>query len=123
MKTRKQRMPFTIVFLRILDIIKLYHWNTKVYSRHIATDELHKSLFKLVDSYVEKSFGQNGRIPVHNTVSYQTLSDKEFEKEILGFREYLIKLQNLSTDLLNIRDEMLGEVDQFLYLWSFNEYK
>lgn len=123
MKTRKQRMPFTIVFLRILDIIKLYHWNTKVYSRHISTDELYKSLGKLTDSYVEKSFGENGRIPVHNTVSYQTLSDKEFEKEVMSFKEYLIKLQNPSTDLSNIRDEMLGEVNQFLYLWSFNEYK
>ena len=123
MKTRKQRMPFTIVFLRILNIIKLYHWNTKVYSKHIATDGLYKSLSKLVDSYVEKSFGENGRIPVHNTLYYQTLSDKEFEKEIIGFKEYLIKLQNLSTDLSNIRDEMLGEVNQFLYLWSFNEYK
>jgi len=123
MKTRKQRMPFTIVFLRILNIIKLYHWNTKVYSRHVATDELHKSLSKLTDSYVEKYFGEKGRVPVHNMVSYQTLSDKEFEKEVMAFKEYLIKLQNPSTDLSNIRDEMLGEVNQFLYLWSFNEYK
>lgn len=123
MKTRKQRMPFTIVFLRILDVIKLYHWNTKVYSKHVATDELYKSLSKLIDSYVEKNFGENGRIPVQNTVTYHTLSDKEFEKEIMMFKDYLIKLQNLSTDLLNIRDEMLGEVTQFLYLWSFNEYK
>jgi len=124
MKTRKYKsMPFTLVFLRILDIIKLYHWNTKVYSKHIATDELHKTLFKLVDSYVEKSFGENGRVNVQNNVSYQTLSDKEFEREIIGFKEYLIKLKNPSTDLSNIRDEMLGEVNQFLYLWSFNEYK
>lgn len=42
-----------------------YHWNTKVYSKHIATDGIHKKLSKLSDSYVEKSFGQNGRIPVH----------------------------------------------------------
>jgi len=69
MKTHKQRMPFTIVFLRILDIIKLYHWNTKVYSRHIATDELHKSLSKLTDSYLEKHFCEKGRIPVHIMVS------------------------------------------------------
>ena len=123
MKTRKQRIPFTIVFLRILDIIKLFHWNTKVYSKHVATDELYKSLSKLTDSYVEKSFGENGRIPVHTTVSYHTLSDKEFEREVTAFKEYLIKLHNPSTDLSNIRDEMLGEVNQFLYLWSFNEYK
>ena len=124
MKTRKQqRAPFTIVFLRILDIIKLYHWNAKVYSKHIATDELHSKLAKLVDSYVEKYFGEKGRIHVHTTVSYHTLSDKEFEREIATFKEYLIKLQNPSSDLSNIRDEMLGEVNQFLYLWTLNEFK
>ena len=125
MKTRKHRttIPFTIVFLRILNIIKLFHWNTKVYSKHIATDELHSKLSKLTDSYTEKYFGENGRITVNANISYITLSDKDFEKEIAIFKEYLIKLQNPSTDLSNIRDEMLGEVNQFLYLWSLNEYK
>jgi hypothetical protein len=125
MKTKKNRthMPFTIVFLRILNIIKLFHWNTKVYSKHIATDELHSKLSKLSDSYTEKYFGENGRITVNTNISYQTLSDKDFEKEIAIFKEYLIKLQNPSTDLSNIRDEMLGEVNQFLYLWTLNEYK
>lgn len=60
---------------------------------------------------------------VESQYIFQTLSEKEFENEMLGFKEYLVKLQNPSTDLLNIRDEMLGEVNQFLYLWSFNEYK
>ena len=123
MKTRKQRTSCTIVFLRILNVIKLFHWNTKVYSKHVATDDLHSKLSKLVDSYIEKYFGEHGRVPVHNTISYHTLSDKDFEKEIANFKQYLMKLHNPSTDLSNIRDEMLGEVNQFLYLWTLNEYK
>ena len=53
MKTRKQTgsKAYTLVFLRILDVIKLFHWNTKDYSKHKATDGLHESLSKLVDSY------------------------------------------------------------------------
>jgi hypothetical protein len=118
MKTRKQKQSFTIVFLRVLDVIKLFHWNTKDYSKHKATDAFHESLSKLVDSYVEKYFGEKGRMSVHETVRYNTLSDESFLKEIHTFKEYLIHMQNPSTDLSNIRDEMLGEVNEFLYLWT-----
>uniref|UniRef100_A0A6C0HXS5 Uncharacterized protein n=1 Tax=viral metagenome TaxID=1070528 RepID=A0A6C0HXS5_9ZZZZ len=120
MKTRKQTqaMPYTMVFLRILDIIKLFHWNTKNYSKHKATCSLHESLSKLVDSYVEQRFGEQGRVVVHETVRYDTLTDDAFLKELAQFKNYLIHMQNPSTDLSNKRDEMLGEVNQFLYLWT-----
>jgi hypothetical protein len=118
MKTRKQNQAYTIIFLRILNIIKLFHWNTKNYSKHKATDALHKALDALVDSYVEKHFGESGRISVHETIRYDTLTDDAFLKEIHRFKEYLIHMQNPSTDLSNIRDEMLGEVNEFLYLWT-----
>ena len=119
MKTRKQKqMPFTMVFLRILDVIKLFHWNTKDFSKHKATDALHEALAKLVDSYVEQRFGELGRVVVHETVRYDTLSDEAFLKELNQFKDYLIHMQNPSTDLSNKRDEMLGEVNQFLYLWT-----
>jgi hypothetical protein len=121
MKTRKQsqtKQPYTLVFLRILDIIKFYHWNSKNYSKHRATDKLHEALAKLVDSYVEQRFGEMGRVVVHETVRYDTLTDEAFLKEIGQFKDYLIHMQNHSTDLSNKRDEMLGEVNQFLYLWT-----
>jgi hypothetical protein len=122
MKTRKQTntKAYTVVFLRILDIIKLFHWNTKDYSKHKATDDLHESLSKLVDSYVEKRFGESSRIVVHETVRYDTLTDEGFLKEMNHFKEYLIHMKNPSTDLSNIRDEMLGEVNEFLYLWTLH---
>ncbi len=122
MKTRKQTntKAYTVVFLRILDVIKLFHWNTKDYSKHKATDDLHESLSKLVDSYVEKRFGESSRIVVHEMVRYDTLTDEGFLKEMNHFKEYLIHMKNPSTDLSNIRDEMLGEVNEFLYLWTLH---
>jgi len=118
MKTRKQKQVFTIAFLRILDVIKLFHWNTKDYSKHKATDELHGTLSKLIDSYVEKYFGEKERVVVHETVRYDTLTDDAFLKEIKRFEEYLTRLSCPTPGLTNIRDEMLGEVSQFLYLWT-----
>ena len=120
MKTRKQKetKAYTIIFLRILDVIKLFHWNTRDYSKHKATNALYEALGKLVDSYVEQHFGESGRIVAHETVRYDTLTDDDFLKEMNKFKQYLIHMQNPSTDLSNIRDEMLGEVNQFLYLWT-----
>lgn len=120
MKTKKQKQTFITVFLRILDLIKLFHWNTKDYSKHKATDAFHESLSKLVDSYVEKHFGESGRVVVHETIRCDTLLDDTFLKELKQFKEYLIHMRNPSTDLSNIRDEMLGEVNEFLYLWTLH---
>lgn len=111
MKSRKNRSPVS-VFLQILNVIKLYHWNTKVYAQHKATDELYTNLGALVDSYMEKYIGMNGN------VSLQSISmPTNFIGEIHHFRKFLVHL-NGPSDLNNIRDEMLGEVDQFLYLWN-----
>ena len=119
MNTRKHvKHSFLLVFLQILDTIKLFHWNTKDYAKHKATDALHEALGKLVDSYVEKHFGEKGRFSVHEKIQCVTLSDDAFLREIHKFKGFLITLQNPSTDLSNIRDEMLGEVNQFLYLWT-----
>lgn len=122
-RTRKHSLAVyskspAIPFMRMLDCIKLFHWNTKVYAKHKATDELHSSLGKLVDSYIEKYIGEKGRFNVKDTISYTELSDNEFIREIHTFKSFLIHLPNASTDLSNIRDEMLGEVNQFLYLWT-----
>jgi hypothetical protein len=48
-------------FLHLRDQIKLYHWQTRVYSRHIATDKILEKLEKSIDSYVEIYIGKYGR--------------------------------------------------------------
>jgi hypothetical protein len=50
---------------------------------------------------------------------------KEFKDKIYEFREFLINLTNVldvkrDSDLLNIRDEILGDINQFLYLLTFH---
>ena len=79
---------------------------------------MHRKLSELIDSYVEKYSGEKGRIQVKGNASYKELTDDEFSREIKSFSVFLTKLHSPSTDLDNIRDEMLGEVNQFLYLWT-----
>jgi len=118
MKTRKNNKHFLTVFLKLLHVVKLFHWNTKVFSQHKATDELYKNLNESIDSYMEKYIGGNGRVDIQSTVTYRQLTDAEFLNEIRAFKTYLIRLKSPTTDLDNIRDEILGHVNQFLYLWT-----
>jgi hypothetical protein len=48
----------------------------------------------------------------------------DFKREITGFSHYLVSLDNTSikssSDLITIRDELLQDVNQFLYLLTFS---
>jgi DNA-binding ferritin-like protein len=44
----------TATFLEMLNIVKLYHWNTTMYSQHQATDELYSSLNNSVDEFIRR---------------------------------------------------------------------
>ncbi len=108
------------------DQIKIYHWQTRQYGRHKATDDVIKALDEHVDSYVEVYMGKYGRPKITTTTS--TLKIKNLnEKTIITFvntcinvlKTVLVKrLKPADTDLFNIRDEMLGELNQLLYLFT-----
>ena len=50
----------------------------------------------------------------------------EFKKRMYEYRDFLIEMdlyfdKKKDTDLLSVRDELLGDVNQFLYLLSFTK--
>jgi len=120
----------TITFLEMLMMVKLFHWKTYSYATHKATDELYSSLNEHIDQFIEVLLGKTGtRIDLigNKTISLMDLnSPEQLKLKIEGFKSYLISLTNskvISTlrdsDLLNIRDEILGDLNQFLYLLTF----
>lgn len=115
-------------FLQMLNTVKLYHWKTTSYAQHKATDELYAKLNESIDSFVEIMLGkQKTRVNLTETKSiplhdYSELTD--FEKEIEMYKNYLIGMSSffdskLDSDLLNVRDEILGQLNQFTYLLTF----
>jgi len=106
--------------------VKLYHWNTKIYSRHKATDQFIENIDKLTDSFVEIYIGRYGRdkdLGKDMKITLPGFTDKSvinfFEEARLWLSEKLPTLiSEKETDLLNIRDEILGEVNQALYLFT-----
>jgi uncharacterized protein YaaR (DUF327 family) len=120
----------TIKFLEILNAVKLYHWKTYSYATHKATDELYGKLGESIDKFIEVLLGKaQNRINLLGTKSIKLRdmkSPEEFKSVIQEYKNYLVNLNsnkamNLmsNTDLFNIRDEILGDLNQFLYLYTF----
>ena len=120
----------TIVFFEMIMMVKLFHWKTHSYATHKATDELYASLNEHIDSFIEVLLGKTGsRIDLMSNRSIKLIdlnSQEQLKSKIMSLKSYLVSLDNnkaLSTmsnsDLLNIRDEILSDMNQFLYLLTF----
>jgi len=127
---RNFQREITVHFFEMLLLIKLYHWKTYSYATHKATDELYSKFNENMDHFIEVLLGKSGiRIDLMNKkqISLCDLSNQqELISRVNSFKSYLVGLTNnkaiktmSNTDLLNIRDEMLGDMNQFLYLLSF----
>lgn len=109
------------VMLQLLNNIKLYHWNTFSYPQHKATDELYSCLGDNIDKFVEILLGkEHSRINLKyiQAIKIHNLNDKKALIESINrYKMYLDNMpSSFGTDLLNIRDEILGELNKFLYL-------
>ena len=120
----------TVVFLEMLLMIKLYHWKTTSYATHKATDELYSKLNENIDSFIEVLLGKSGKrtdLTDKKNIRLVDLSSQEsLKREVDAFKGYLVRLNDdktmklmSNTDLYNIRDEILGNMNQFLYLLTF----
>jgi hypothetical protein len=113
-------------FFTMREQIKLYHWQTGVFARHKATDEVLEALDSSIDLYVETYMGKYGRPNITrttNVIQIKNMSEKtiiKFVKDCLAYIQTgLVKgLKPTDTDLFNVRDEMLGELNKLLYLFT-----
>ena len=86
------------VFLEMLLMVKLYHWKTTSYATHKATDDLYTKLNANIDSFIEVLLGKSGsRIDLmgHKNIRLVDLSSQEsLKREVEGFKNYLVSLNN-----------------------------
>jgi DNA-binding ferritin-like protein len=124
-----QRSHIVMIFMEMLNTVKIYHWKTHSFSQHKATDELYTKLNEHIDTFIETLLGKDGsRIKLMEN-EIQVLDESnttDFRKRIFEYRSFLINMNMYfdsrnDTDLLNIRDEILGDINQFLYLLTFNK--
>lgn len=110
-------------FLQFQNDVKIYHWQTFSYSRHKSSDALYQNLVNLIDEFVETFMGQlETRVRVSSTLKLRNLTDKQIPGIVRKFKLFLQHLDKMvpyiTTDLLNIRDELLAITDKTMYLFS-----
>ena len=120
----------TVVFFEMLLMVKLFHWKTTSYATHKATDDLYTKLNANMDEFIEVLLGKTGLrtdLMSNKNIRLVDLSSAEsLKREIEAFKGYLVSLndnkamkQMSNTDLYSIRDTLLGDMNQFLYLLTF----
>jgi hypothetical protein len=111
--------------LTLRNQIKIYHWQTMHSPRHTATDDLVDKLDKNIDTFVEVYMGKYGRPNFKKTASIKihNFHDKDGPAFLKSAVTWLSKslpksLDKQDTDLLNIRDEILADLNQARYLFT-----
>jgi DNA-binding ferritin-like protein len=108
-------------FLGLLGQIKLFHWSVKHYAAHVALDKLHSSLSEHVDKFMEVYIGKFELQPIEKfMITMNATSDCSnlciyLQKQNENIKKIRSSL-NKATELQNILDEMMGDINQCLYL-------
>jgi hypothetical protein len=126
-KTRKAKKGGEIVtmFFHLRDQVKLYHWQTRSFAEHKATDDLVAALDTNIDKFVEVYMGRYGRPYIKKTLPVKNLTVTGIRAFITKSDEWLTTslprtLKKADSDLLNIRDEILADLNQIKYLFTLS---
>ena len=102
--------------------LKFFHWQTKIYAKHIGLGDLFGDITDLVDEFTETAMGKYGRVDVEGlSYDFVNISDKNVITAIDDMIEKAINLTDVldvrkDTDLLNLRDELMGKCNRTKYL-------
>lgn len=115
-------------FFYYQNLIKVFHWQTKSYAQHVASDQLYTTLQTLIDQWVEVYQGKYNTLTFKDekvNVPLRNMDFSDFKLHLQQFKSFLMKdipehlgsdKEMKNTDLYNIRDEMLAITNKTLYL-------
>ena len=111
-----------LLLLKTQDQTRILHWQTTSYAKHIAFGNFYDALTPLIDQLVECYQGKHDRIYLDgdNTIELKDVSDDpegifaELSKALS--EDFPDVIDDTDTDLLNIRDEIIAEINKLEYL-------
>lgn len=112
------------LLLSFLNQIKIFHWQTESFAEHKALNKAYGNLDDLFDRFIEICIGKVGR-PEQN-IQYEFKATR-YQPEILvptikSYRSQILQHfdeildSDSDRDLMNIRDDIQGEINHLLYL-------
>ena len=117
-------MTLITTLLTLQAQLRVLHWQTKSYAEHQALGGLYGDLDEKIDDFVETFSGRYG-VPAAKTDYKLTVVNYKDNAGVVQILDtaiaYMMKdvpamLKPEDTDLLNIRDEMVGAMNKTKYL-------
>jgi hypothetical protein len=108
------------IMVQYRENLKLFHFTSKRYSEHKASDDALSKFDSKFDEFWEQYQGQTGRINIKSGTSIKLILYSH--EELIMETSKLIKiLEDIPIDynLANVRDEIVGLLYNFIYLLSF----
>jgi len=108
----------TKTFLEMLSQIKVLHWTTSKYSIHIALDELHDTMSKSTDDFIESFMGKNN-VNKDYKLSFKTDSQMNVIDTLKNYHDTIKSLHSKfkkDTELQTILDDMMNAFNKAMYL-------
>jgi len=128
MSTPEEIGEIAMILLSFRDQLKIYHWQTHIYSRHKASDSIVDTMTEQMDRFMETLQGSRGMrmiIPNKKSILFKDQTDASILAVMNEFKKWLdvklpSKLKPMDNDLRNIIDEIVGSVNKTLYLFTLN---
>jgi truncated hemoglobin YjbI len=112
----------TLKLVQIQLQFKFLHWQTFGDAKHESYGEIYDLLGGNIDKFVEIMMGKYGRVEFEPefSIMFQDLKNLSVQNFLDGITEFLVGMteqldKRYDTDLLNMRDEMLGDINQLKY--------
>lgn len=114
------------IILKLVQIqnqFRFLHWQTFGDAKHRAYGEIYDTLGDLIDTFTEAMMGKYGRPEFESefSIMFQDIKVMNVQNFLDGITEFLVGMTDqldsrYDTDLLNLRDEMLTEINKLKYL-------
>ena len=112
----------TLKLVQIQLQFKFLHWQTFGDAKHKAYGKIYYSMGGNIDRLVESMMGKYGRVQFDPefSIMFQDISALSVQNFMDGITEFLVGMTEqldpkYDSDLLNIRDEILGDINQTKY--------
>lgn len=112
-------------FLILRTSLKIYHWQTLSYARHIASNDLVAKLDKTLDQFVEIYIAKYGRpeFPARRrAIPLRDFSDSSIESVMTAVIALLYSWNSwlAEPELITIRDQIVADLQQARYLFTLS---
>lgn len=105
--------------------VHIFHLQTTSYAEHMALGSLYDAIQDATDTFAEALIGnENGKRPSLKTqFELSDYAEGTAAQFVEQFVDWLNKIGNLPTDVLNMRDDLLAKAHKTRYLLSLDSKK